>query len=109
MAVFGVGCTTSRVVEDSRTPEIIIDKFGGVTFHGKHVAPDQVAAALASAKVPNTKKVRISVPEQRDHVLMRTVTNSLHRAGYRPIFVTDKITSADLKTPANEPFLRNIP
>ena len=99
---FCAGCTTSRVIEDTRTTEIIIDRFGDVTFQGKRVAPDQVAAALASAKVPKAKKIRILVPQQRDHLLMRTVADNLTDAGYRPpMFATDKITSADLKTPAN--------
>jgi len=95
---FCAGCTTSRVIEDTRTTEIIIDRFGDVTFQGKRVAPDQVAAALASAKVPKAKKIRILVPEQRDHVLMRAITDDLQKAGYGVFFITNRKATSDLTT-----------
>jgi biopolymer transport protein ExbD len=105
VAVFTAGCTTSRVVEDTRSrslagpptlvrdetpPDIIINKFGDITFHGKRVTPERVASVVISAKIPKTKKIRILVPEQRDHVLMRTITDNLLQAGYVPVFVTDQ-------------------
>jgi len=101
--ILGAGCATSRVVvENSRAPDIVIDSFGDVTFQGKRVAPEAVAAALASAKIPKTAKIRILVPHQRDHLLMRTVADNLTGAGYRPpIFATDKTATINLKNPAN--------
>jgi len=102
VAVLGAGCTTSRVIEDTHAPEIIIDRFGDVTFHGKRVAPEQVASALISAKIPKTAKIRILVPHQRDHLLMRAIADNLTSAGYRPpMFVTDKAATIDLKNPTN--------
>ena len=97
-AVFlGAGCTTSRVVEDTRTPGIVIDQFGGITFNGKRIEADQVAPAVVSAKIPRTEKIRILVPEQRDYVLMRTITDSLRKVGYMTVFVTDKKVTAGLQ------------
>jgi len=95
--VLGTGCTTSRVVEDSRAPDIVIDRFGDVTFAGKRVEPDQIAKAVVDAKIPRTHQLRILVPEQRDHLLMRTITDNLRRAGYRMVFVTDKTATLDAK------------
>jgi len=111
MAFLGAGCTTSRVVEDSRTrlspsmvlvtdatePEIVIDRFGDVTFQGKRVAPEKIASAVAAAGIPKKQKLRISVPEARDHLLMRTIADNLMSAGYGTLFITDKKATADLK------------
>ena len=97
--LLGAGCVTSHVVEHSRTPEIIIDQFGDITFHGERIRPDQVASAVAAAKLPKSEKVKILVPEERDHVLMRAVTDNLHRAGYRPVFVTNQKAAVNLKQP----------
>ena len=108
-AVFlGGGCTTSRVIEDSRapkntidrtTPEIIIDQFGDITFQGKRVAPEKIVSAVASAKVPKKSKIRILVPENRDLDVMGRVAGRLHLAGYGSVFVTNPKASADLKQP----------
>jgi len=109
IAFLGAGCTTSRVIEDTRSrspndtpvlvrdvtpPEIVIDKFGDVTFQGKRVAPEEVAAAVKAAGIPKKQKIRILVPEQRDHVLMRKIADNLLWAGYGTLFVTDKRTQA---------------
>jgi len=119
IAVFAGGCTTSRVIEDTRTrtpsgpptlvrdetpPDIIIDRFGDVTFQGKRIKPEEAASAVIAAKIPKTKKIRILVPQQRDHALMRTVADNLLWAGYATLFVTDeKATSTKKEPPSTTP------
>ena len=103
IVLFAGGCTTSRVIEDTRTrpstsfalvkdespPDIVIDKFGDVSFQGKRIAPEDVATVVAAAGIPKKQKIRILVPEQRDHVLMRIIADNLLRAGYGVLFITD--------------------
>ena len=100
VALLGAGCATSRVVEDTRHPEIVIDKFGVVTFQDKHVAPEKIASAVKSAGIPKGQKIRIFVPEARDHLLMRAIADNLMSAGYGTLFITDKKATAGTKTPS---------
>ena len=100
-ALLGAGCATSRVVEDSRSPEIVIDQFGSITFHGKRVTADKIAPAVKSAGIPKTEKIKVLVPEQRDHALMRTVADNLRAAGYGTVFVTNKKASIDIPASAH--------
>ena len=99
VVLFGAGCATSRVVEDSRSPEIVIDKFGGVTFYGKRISPDAVGKAAVSAKLPKTEKVRIAIPETPDQDVIGRVAGSLGVKGYMPVFLTERKASVDYKAP----------
>jgi len=100
--VLGAGCATSRVVvEDSHAPDVIIDRFGDITFQGKRVAPEKIASAVTSAKIPKKHKVRILIPENPDRDVMGKVAGYLHLAGYGTVFVTDRKASIDLKKPVN--------
>ena len=98
-ALLGVGCASTRVVvEDSRSPEIRIDRFGDVIFYGDRISPDAVGRAAVSAKLPKENKVRILIPETPDQDVMGRVTGSLILKGYKPIFVTEKKATVDYKT-----------
>jgi hypothetical protein len=101
VVIFGAGCTTSRVIEDTRTPEITINTFGDVMFHGKHIAPEKIASAVKSAGIPKTQKIRILVPSEPDRHLMGRVAGYLHVAGYSTLFVTDRKVSIDIPTSSN--------
>ncbi|MCL1919738.1 MAG: hypothetical protein FWG50_01465 [Kiritimatiellaeota bacterium] len=97
MVLLGGGCVTSRVVEDARAPEIAIDSFGDVWFNGQRVASEKLAATVVASGCPKKSRLRILVPVQRDHVLMRTITDSLERAGYLTLYVTDKRAVTNVK------------
>lgn len=121
VAGLGAGCTSSRVVEEKQTwsvstaqtaskkdaaataviadahaPEVVIDKFGDVSFNGKRVAPEEVGKAVASAGIPKTRKIRISIPENLDPTVMGKVAGQLHLAGYGTVFVKDKKASINV-------------
>ena len=94
------GCATSRVVvEDSRSPEIRIDRLGDVTFYGKRIAPEKVGKAASSAKLSKESKVRVLIPENPDRNVMGRVAGSLHVKGYGTVFVTERKASVDYKAP----------
>ena len=100
-ALFGAGCATSRVVvEDSRSPEIRIDRFGDVMFYGTRIAPEKVGKAAVSARIPKENKVRVLIPENPDRDVMGKVAGSLHVKGYGTVFITEKKATVDYKTPA---------
>ena len=96
MTILGAGCTTSRVIKDSSAPEIVIDKFGDVTFRGKRVEPDKIVSAVKSAKISKTTKIWILVPDNCDRHLMGRVAGHLASAGYWTVFVTDRKATLDI-------------
>ena len=101
--LLGAGCATSRVVvEDSRSPEIIIDKFGDVIFYGKRISPDAVGKAAVSAKLPKEDKVRIAIPENPNQDIIGRVAGSLGLKGYMPVFLTERKATVDYKAPVTK-------
>lgn len=105
--LLGVGCATSRVVEDDRSPEIIINRFGEVLFHGKRINPDEIVKAVTSAGIKKTTKIWILIPgkDNCDEALMKNIQGRLAVAGYWTVFVSDrKATATDKKEPTVTPF-----
>lgn len=91
LLVGGTGCTTSRVIENTRVPEIVIDAHGKITFNNKTVEVKKLAAAIKSAGFEKTQEVNILIPEKPDRALMRAVSSELVLNGYtRTIFVKNR-------------------
>ena len=93
----GNGCTSSRVVENTRVPEITIDERGLLSFNNQRVELGEVAAAVKSAGFKNTQEVNILIPENADRTVMRAVSGELVRHGYtRTVFVKTRKASASV-------------
>jgi len=91
----GAGCTTSRVIENSRVPEIVIDEYGAITFNEKALKLGEIADAVKSAGFERSQEVNILIPDKPDRKVMRAVTAELVGHGYtRTIFVKNRKTSA---------------
>jgi len=94
------GCTTSRVIENTRVPEISIDSAGIVTFDGRQVALSKLAAALKSAGIGSTQEVNVLLADMSDRALMKSVSTELLRGGYtRTVFVTPRKATATVAKP----------
>lgn len=91
------GCVSSRVIEDTRTPELKISESGTVTFHGEQVALGKVARALKSAGVKHDQEVNILVPGMPDKALMGRVAGELRMAGFtRVVFMTSRNVTSNV-------------
>jgi biopolymer transport protein ExbD len=95
------GCTTSTLIEDTRNAEIKITTTGGILYRERTISQQQIASFLRDDNVPREQTIHILVPinqEQRDYVLMRSIVDTLKRAGYgRILFTTEKKATAKLK------------
>jgi len=105
------GCTTSRVIENTRVPEITVDESGAVTFNGKRVPPGKIAAALRDEGITHEQEVNILIPDTPDRQLMQSLSAELLRGGYtRTIFVKNRrAVSAAGKQPAPSPGTQALP
>lgn len=101
MTAFLIGCTTTTIVAEGGNTEIKILTTGEVVYRDRTVAKEQIPDLLRGDRVKREETIRILVPanqEQRDYLLMRSVADTLKRAGYgRIAFVTDKKATANLK------------
>lgn len=96
----GTGCTTTAVVDSSKTPEIVIDESGSLSFNDKQLKPGKIASALKSAGYKKTQEINILIPDQPDQKLMRSVSAELVRSGFtRTVFVTKRKATATLAKP----------
>ena len=94
------GCLSSRVIENTRVPEITIDEVGIVTFNGEQLRPGKIASAIKSAGFRNTQEVNILIPDNPDRAVMQSVSADLVRGGYtRTVFVKNRKASATLAKP----------
>lgn len=95
------GCTTSTLIEDSRKAEIKITTTGEIIYREQTISQKQIASCLRDDNVKRDQTIHILVPinqEQRDYLLMRSIVDTLKRAGYgRILFTTDKKATAKLK------------
>ena len=89
------GCTTSRVIEKSRVPEIVIDESGAISLNKKRIEPGRVASAVRAAGFERTQEVNILIPDKPDRAVMRAVSAELLRSGYtRTVFVKNRKATA---------------
>lgn len=95
------GCTSSRVIENTRVPEIAISETGSITFNDTPVKLGEITRAIKSAGIKQSQEVNILIPDRPDRSLMKAITAELVRGGYtRTIFVKNRKTSSavtDLK------------
>jgi len=89
------GCTSSRVIENTRVPEIVVDEFGAITFNKQRVMPGKIAAAVKAAGFTREQEVNILVPDNPDRKMMSAISAELVRSGYtRTIFVKSRKATA---------------
>lgn len=92
------GCTTSRVIENTRVPEISVDEAGIISFNGEHLPPDKVASAIRRAGFLPSQEINILIPDNPDRKVMQTLSAELVRGGYtRTVFLKNRKASATLK------------
>lgn len=89
------GCTSSRVIENTRVPEITISDTGAITFNNRPLKRGRIAQAVKDAGFERTQEVNILIPDNPDRALMRAVTAELVSGGYtRTIFVKNRKTTS---------------
>lgn len=92
------GCTSTRVIENTRVPEITVDETGLISFNGERVQPGKVVAAIRSAGFAPTQEINILIPDSPDRKVMRELSAELVRGGYtRTIFLKNRKASATVK------------
>jgi biopolymer transport protein ExbD len=93
--IFGTACVSSRVVENTRVPEITVDAYGVITFDNEQVELKRLARKVRKAGIPREQEVNILVPENFDRSLRGKIYAELLRGGYtRTIFVTQRKASS---------------
>ena len=101
MIMLQTGCSTTAVIKDSRNAEIRITTAGEIAYRDQTILQEQLPSLLKARDVKRDETIYILVPVnqgQRDYLLMRSITDTLKRAGYgRIIFNTDKKATASLK------------
>lgn len=96
----GTGCVTSKVVQDSRKPELVIDESGAVSFNNEPVKLGKIASALKSAGIARTQEINVQIPEHPDRSVMQKVSGELVHGGYsRTVFIKKRKATAELIAP----------
>jgi len=106
------GCTSSRVIENTRVPEIKVDESGAVTFNGKRVPPGKIAAALRDEGITHEQEVNILIPDKPNRPLMQSISAELLRGGYtRTVFVKNRraVSTAGKQPPPPFPETKALP
>ena len=97
------GCTTSRVIENTRVPEIVIDAYGTITFNNERVEIKKIAAAVKAAGFEKTQEVNILIPDNPDRAIMRALSRELVLNGYtRTVFVKNRKATAVVPSPSKK-------
>lgn len=95
VSAFGTGCKTSRVIENTRVPEIVIDEYGGISINGNPTKLGRITAAVKSAGFSRDQEINVLIPENPDRSLMRAISGELVLGGYtRTVFITNRKASA---------------
>lgn len=94
-AICGVSCTTSKVIENTRVPEVEIDSSGQIWIHNQRVEVGKIAKKLRSSGFRRDQEVNILIPNELDRTLMKAVSADLVRGGFtRSAFVKAKSASS---------------
>lgn len=89
------GCTSTRVIENTRVPEIVVDEFGSIRFNGESLKLGQVASAVRGAGCRREQEINILIPERLDETLRKSLCAELVRGGYtRTIFIKNRKATA---------------
>jgi biopolymer transport protein ExbD len=93
-----MACTTSRVIEDTRVPEVVIDSYGKTWINDKPVAPGKIGRTLKSAGFRREQEVNVLVADPHDRRSMQTVTADLVKNGFtRSIFITNRTATSSVQ------------
>ena len=96
--VLGSGCASTRVIENTRVPEVSMDDAGIISFGGEQLPPEKVVAAIRRAGFVHTQEINILIPDNPDRKLMQTLSAELVRGGYtRTVFLKSRKASATLQ------------
>ena len=94
------GCATQKVVGTSKSPVLVIEDSGTVTFNHQPIQPSDVGAALKSAGYKKSQEINILVPDKPDRAAMKAVSADLVRHGYnRTVFVKNRKAYATITKP----------
>lgn len=94
------GCATSRVIENTRVPEITLDEAGVITFDSRRLKLGKIADAVRAAGFKREQEVNILIPDNPDRALMRAISVELLQRGYtRTVFVKNRKASAIVPQP----------
>ncbi len=89
--LLGSGCVSSRMVENTRVPEISVDSYGAITFGRERVELKRLAGKVRAAGLSREQEVNILVPENFDRSLRNQIYSEMIRKGYtRTVFVTQR-------------------
>ena len=96
--IFCTSCTSTRVISDSRTPEVEIESSGIIWVGERQVQLGRIGKALKSDGYDKDRTVKVLIADKRDRGLMQAVTSDLVMSGFkRPVFITNKITESTTK------------
>lgn len=91
-------CTTSRVVGDTRHPQVEIESSGIIWVGEKQVKVGKIGKALKKAGFSKGQSVKVLIVDSDDKHLMQAVSSDLVMSGFmRPIFITNKITQSTIQ------------
>jgi len=97
-AIFCISCTTSRIVSNTRVPEVEIESSGIIWVRDRQVRVGKIGKALRSAGFSKGQVVKVLVADKNDKRLMQAVSADLVMSGFkRPVFITNKITQSTTK------------
>ena len=93
--LLGSGCISSRMVENTRVPEISVDSYGAITFDNERVDLKRLAGKVRAAGISREQEVNILVPANFDRSLRNKIYSEMIRKGYtRTVFVTQRKASS---------------
>lgn len=96
--IFCSSCSTTRVVSNTRTPEVRIEASGIIRVGDRQVNPGKIGKALKSAGFSKDQEIKVLISDKNDRALMQAVSSDLVMSGFmRPIFITNKITESTTK------------
>ena len=97
IALCCASCTTSRVIENTRVPEVEIDTAGKIWIKDKSVQPGKIGKTLRSAGFRREQEVNILIPDTDNRRMMQSVTADLVRSGFtRSVFITNKSATSSV-------------
>ena len=93
--ILGTACVSSRVVENTRVPEITVDAHGAITFGDERVELKRLVKEVRAAGITREQEINILVPENFDRSLRGKIYAEMLRGGYtRTIFVSQRKASS---------------
>jgi len=93
-----ISCTTSRVIEDTRKPEVVIDTYSKIWINDKPVVLGKIGRTLRSSGFRREQEVNVLVADPHDRRTMQAVTSDLVKSGFtRSVFITNKAATSSVQ------------